>query len=233
MAEQGSQMPSAGSFLSVGLSLQLCFVDQQGNAQYGSSLLGWKTGDWMICEWPYHLGRPVPCRVNEPCLVRYMYDGRFIGYPSVIRDRQLEPFPFLYLAFPQSVEELALRKHARVSFKDPLPIKISECGPAGRRTDRRTIDGLMHDLSLTGCCVALPARAAWTPGTAVCLAFELRGIGHVSNLSGVVKNVAEGPRHTELGIEFIFTGTEFIEYRGWGGTVRKAIESCVLQKSAV
>ena len=56
MADHGSFPQPAGSFLSVGLPLQLCFAEQRGNAQYGSSLLGWKAGDWLVCEWPYHLG---------------------------------------------------------------------------------------------------------------------------------------------------------------------------------
>jgi hypothetical protein len=231
MADQGPFTQSAASFLSVGLPLQLGFAEQQGNAQYGSSLVGWKAGDWLVCEWPYHLGQPVPCQVNDPCLVRYMFDGRFIGYPSVIRDQQLRPFPFLYLAFPQSVEELALRKHARVSLKEPLLIHIQDASRSARSSAPPVVGAMMHDLSLTGCCVALSSPVPWAPGTALRLEFELRGIGHISNLAGIVKNRVEGPSHTEIGIEFLFTGSEFIEYHGWGGTVRKAIESCVVQKS--
>ncbi|HJR77486.1 MAG TPA: flagellar brake protein [Nitrospiraceae bacterium] len=233
MVDRGPLAHPAGSFLSVGLPLQLCFAEQQGSMQYGSSLIGWKAGDWLVCEWPYHLGQPVPCQVNDACLVRYMFDGRFIGYPSVIRDQQLRPFPFLFLAFPQSVEEVALRRHTRVSLKEPLLINIEETARSGRLSSQRVVGAMMHDLSLTGCCVTLPGRATWGPGTSLRLEFELRGIGHISNLSGVVKNLVEDPHHAEIGIEFLFTGMEFIEYRGWGGTVQKAIECCILQRSAL
>jgi hypothetical protein len=234
MADQGPYAPASASFLSVGLPLQLCLGDHHGNAQYGSSILGWKTGDWLICEWPYHLGLPVACQINDPCLVRYMFDGRFIGYPSVIRDQQLQPFPFLFLAFPQSVEEVALRKHARVSLKEPLLINIESCRPFGDASNQRVVGAMMHDLSLTGCCAEVRSRMlTWAPGASVRLEFELRGVGHISNLNGIIKNLTDFPDHTEIGIEFVFTGSEFIEYRGWGGTVRKAIECCVLQKSAL
>ena len=163
-----------------------------------------------------------------------MFDGRFIGYPSVIRDQQLQPFPFLFLAFPQSVEEVALRKHARVSLKEPLLINIEDCGPVGRGSDGRIVGAMMHDLSLTGCCVEVRGRImSWAPGAHVRLEFELRGVGHISNLHGIIKNLPDFPDHPEIGIEFVFTGSEFIEYRGWGGTVQKAIECCVLQKSAL
>lgn len=233
MSDHGSIVQPAASFLSVGLPLQLCFAEQHGNAQYGSSLLGWKAKDWLICEWPYHLGQPVACHVNDSCLVRYLFDGRFIGYPSVIRDQQLQPFPFLFLAFPQSVEEVALRKSARVSLKEPLLIKIEVCSLPGHPLDQCVIGAMMHDLSLTGCCVVVRGRTTWGTGTNLRLEFELRGIGHVSNLNGIVKNLIEYHDHTEIGIEFLFTGMECIEYRGWGGTVRSAIECCVLQKSAL
>lgn len=234
MSTHAVTSPSSAPFLSVGLPLQLCFVEQHGQTQYGASLFGWKAGEWLLCEWPYHLGQPVACQTNDACLVRYMFEGRFIGYPSVILNQQLQPFPFLYLAFPQAVEEVALRRHTRVSLKEPLLIKIEECShPLGVPT-KRIVGGMMHDLSLTGCGVVIEGRAStWVPGTVLRLEFELRGIGHVTDLSGVVKNLNESSSQTELGIEFIYTGMEFIEYRGWGGTVRKAIECLVLQKSAL
>lgn len=33
-----------------------------------------------------------------------------------------------------------------------------------------------------------------------------------------------------IGVEFRFNQMEYIEYRGWGGTVQNAIEQCVQQK---
>jgi hypothetical protein len=70
-------------------------------------------------------------------------------------------------------------------------------------------------------------------GLTVQLEFELIGIGHVSNLTGVIKNVAEHENTTSIGIEFHFGGKECIEYRGWGGSVQNAIEYAVLQKQHV
>jgi hypothetical protein len=67
-------------------------------------------------------------------------------------------------------------------------------------------------------------------GATVYLEFELIGIGHVTQLAGVIKSIAERDGALSLGIEFRFNGKEAIEYRGWGGSVQKAIEYSVMQR---
>jgi hypothetical protein len=91
--------------------------------------------------------------------------------------------------------------------------------------------GLVQDLSVAGCRVAFQQPCSTLlPGDTVLLEFELIGIGHVSDLTGVIKNVAEHESAKSIGVEFRFNGKECIEYRGWGGSVQKAIEYAVLQK---
>jgi hypothetical protein len=67
-------------------------------------------------------------------------------------------------------------------------------------------------------------------GATVSLEFELIGIGHIAHLAGTIKNIAERDSALSLGIEFRFNGKESIEYRGWGGSVQKAIEYSVMQR---
>lgn len=233
MADHGFIPQTPASFLSVGIALQVSLGDHNSKTQYGSTLLGWKEGAWLICEWPFHLGQPIACEIGASCLIRYMFDGKFIGYHSDIREKHLQPFPLLLLAFPQAIQQVSVRKHARVPIQEPLlMIRIEDRNLASGATQKNIIGGLLRDVSVSGCC-ALVQRPAYElcPGTSVRLEFELIGIGHISNLNGTVKNVSEHLTHTEIGIEFLFNGTEFIEYRGWGGSVQKAIEYCVLQRS--
>lgn len=56
MGESGLSCQSAASFLAVGLSLQMQLPTVDNRGQYGSSLLGWREGAWLMCEWPYQLG---------------------------------------------------------------------------------------------------------------------------------------------------------------------------------
>jgi hypothetical protein len=62
------------------------------------------------------------------------------------------------------------------------------------------------------------------------LEFELPGLGRVTNLTGVVKNTTRQPGRRTTGIEFRFQQMEYIEFRGWGGTVQRAIEHYVSQR---
>jgi len=225
--------PVHSSILMVGLPLQLVIGSGQGKVNCGSTLLGWKERAWLICEWPFHFGQAVPCEAGTRCLVRYLVDGKLIGYESEVRTTQTTPVPLLYLAFPQTVEEIHLRKHVRVPSNEPLLLTRVD-GTGAVCVDSKgdsTMGGLVQDLSVAGCRVVFQqSRLTFLLGSTVHLEFELIGIGHVSHLTGVIKNVAEHENTKSIGIEFSFDGKGCIEYRGWGGSVQKAIEHAVLQK---
>jgi Flagellar protein YcgR/PilZ domain len=225
--------PVRSSILVVGLPLQLVIGSGQGQVNCGSTLLGWKERAWLICEWPFHFGQAVSCETGTQCLVRYLVAGRLVAYESKVCLTQLSPLPLLYLSFPQKVEEILLRKDARVVSNEPL---LMVQGPQGHatlalRNGSAPIGGLLQDLSLSGCRIIIQSsRTDVVLGATVYLEFELIGIGHVARLTGVIKNIAEREGARSLGVEFRFTGNETIEYRGWGGNVQKAIEYSVMQR---
>jgi c-di-GMP-binding flagellar brake protein YcgR len=235
MNEMVVSVPPAASFLSVGLPLKISFAVGQQKVMYGSTLLGWKDHGWLICEWPLQLGHDRQLEAGTPCTVSYLHEGKLVGYRSEIRDRISSPVPLLFMAYPKTVEEMHLRKHVRVSSSEPILLM--------RRTDRGhsseaslpTSDyfgGLLKDLSKGGCSVVLAQRPAWLcPDSLLRLEFELPGLGHITNLTGVVKNSDLSHGGDMVGIEFRFNELEYIEYRGWGGSARQAIEQWTLQKS--
>lgn len=80
--------------------------------------------------------------------------------------------------------------------------------------------------------MTLVRRPAWLrSGATVRLEFELPGLGHITNLTGVVKSVDVRHGSETIGIEFRFDQMEYIEYRGWGGSVKNAIEQWAAQKT--
>jgi hypothetical protein len=231
MTERGLSRPSS-SFLAVGLSLQLSLSAEKTGAQYGSSFLGWKEEGWLICEWPFHLGHPVPWSAGTVCLLRYIYEGKMIGFPSEVLSTHMQPFPFLLLAFPAFLDEVPLRKHCRVPANEPIVLRRASDVLAAARSDTwAPIGGLLMDVSASSCGVLVQRPVQdFFPGMVLRVEFEIVGVGHVSNLAGVVRNLSSKTGVTHLGLEFRFDGKEAIEYRGWGGSVQKALESFVLQK---
>ena len=225
--------PSYPSILVVGLPLQLVIGSGHDKVNCGSTLLGWKAQAWLICEWPFHFGQAVPCETGTHCLVRSMVAGKLVAYQSEVRMSQTSPLPLLYLAFPRRVEEIHLRKEARVASNEPLLLVQGPQGNAMLALPNGSvpIGGLIQDLSATGCRIIVQrSRADVTLGATSYLEFELIGVGHVTHLAGTIKNIAERDGTLSLGIEFRFNGKETIEYRGWGGSVQKAIEYSVMQR---
>ena len=115
--------------------------------------------------------------------------------------------------------EPILLRHAN----DGLPIP-----PSGTLTH---IGGLLTDLSIAGCAILLQRPVQeFLPGMVLRVEFEIVGTGRVGNLACLIRNVTTQGGETQLGLEFRFDGKETIEYRGWGSTVQKAIESFILQR---
>ena len=114
---------SVSGFLAVGISLHITLSQDETNAQYGSSILGWKQGSWLICEWPFHLGKPIPCGPGTGLLLRYIYQGKMIGFHSEILNTHVDPFPFLLLSFPSTLDEVPLRKHCRMPANEPILLR--------------------------------------------------------------------------------------------------------------
>lgn len=225
--------PSPTSFLSVGLAIKLSLTFDGQKVMYGSTLLGWKDHAWLVCEWPLQLNHDQQVESGTPCTVSYFHDGKLVGYRSEIRDLIASPVPLLFVAYPKAVEEMHLRKHLRASANEPILLMRTDSMNTSTSVLPASsyLGGLLKDLSGGGCSVMLDQRPEWLrSGSTVRLEFELPGIGHITNLTGVVKNVDVREDSDMIGIEFRFNELEYIEYRGWGGSVRNAIEQCVVQK---
>jgi hypothetical protein len=234
MKEVVASSPPSASFLTVGHPLKIALASGEQKAVYGSTLVGWKEHAWLVCEWPAQLGHEADIPRGTACTVSYLRDGKLVGYQSAIRDMVRLPVPLLFLAFPKTVEEMHLRKHARVTSCEPALLMRAEGGPSSTAFLPSCSDytgGVVKDFSLGGCSIAVITRPSWLrPGSTIRMEFELPGLGHVTNLAGMVKNAVAGDHAELIGVAFQFDGMEYIEYRGWGGTVQEAIERCIEQK---
>lgn len=233
MNEIAVSVPPAPSFLSVGLSLKIAFTCDQQKVTCGTTLLGWKEHAWLVCEWPLQLGHDRRIAGGTPCTVSYFHEGKLVGYRSEIREVIISPVPLLFMAYPKAVEEMHLRKHLRVPANEPLLLMRADHDDSSKSVLPACdyVGGLLKDLSESGCSVLLVRKPSWLRlGTTVRMEFELPGLGHITNLTGVVKNIDMRHGNGMIGIEFRFNKLEYIEYRGWGGSVRQAVEQCVCRR---
>jgi hypothetical protein len=231
MNEVTTIQPTPTSFLTVGLPLKLSITLNGQKGMYGSTLLGWKDYAWLVCEWPLQVGHGTVISQGTPCTVSYLRDGKLVGYRTEIRDMLSAPVPLLFIAFPQTVEEMHLRKHARVSSCEPIVLERVDGHAASEPPSSKIVGGLLQNLSIGGCSVTVPHAPVWLrSGTTLRMEFELAGLGHVTNLTGLVKSAEAAEGTWTIGIAFRFQEMEYIEYRGWGGSVHQAIEQWTSQK---
>lgn len=236
MSQIAARQPPSGWFLTIGLPLKLSFALGAQQGVFGSTLLGWKEHAWLICEWPSQVAHGTEIPRGTVCSVSYEHAGQLVGYRSEIRDLVSAPVPLLFLAYPQLVESMHLRKYMRVLSREPVLLERVEDGrlsQSGGRPSPDMIGGMFRDLSLGGCSIVLDQSHHWIkPGQKVRMAFELAGLGHVTNLTGIVKSADIHDSACLVGIEFRFHEMEYIEYRGWGGSVHDAIQKWTSQKGA-
>ena len=211
-------------FLSVGVVLQFIFPADGEDIQCSGALLGWKENGFLITEWPQYKGRPVEVSDQAPCVVRYLTEGRMVGFRTEVCAVQHVPEPLLFLVYPTKIEQVVLRKNPRVLLSQPISLIRGDQRPI-------VVTGVMRDLSSAGCRIETGEGGYEFPvDTGVRMEFGLPGVGHISNLTGSVRNVSVQGRRMVLGVEFQYHQLEFIEFHGWGGTVKKAIEQFVSQR---
>jgi hypothetical protein len=215
----------------VGSRLQLTLSLPNEDLACAASLAGWKVGGYLIAELPAQEDVP-DILPRTACEVRHLIAGRLVGYHTEVRGTYAAPERLLVLAFPRRIDPILARKHPRVSLRQA--VRLAPAQPAAGSRPHH-IDpparGIIEDLSPTGCRVELAHDSDHLqPGVTVKLAFELPGLGQVSNLSGKVKYRRTEPMRSLAGIEFRFQQMEFIEFKGWGGTVKRAIEQFVIMR---
>ena len=216
----------------VGTSVQLTVSLASEDLCCKATLLGWKIGAYVITDLPVHEGIPIEAVPGSPCEVRHLSGGRLLGYCTEVRSIQTAPEPLLFLAFPQRIDQILARKYPRVQLRQavrmtPVHVEaVSSVVPA-----RTALFGTIEDLSTAGCRIELmETEMCLPPGTLLKLEFDLPGLGRVSNLTGRLKYWRTEPMRILAGIEFQFHQTEIIEFKGWGGTVKRAIEQFVVMR---
>ncbi len=149
--------------------------------------------------------------------VRYLHSGAIFGFRCTIIKHLFSPFPLFFLTFPEKVESYNLRRHKRIPCLLPVTTRIGET----------SINGLMTDLSLSGCGVTLTLMRKYQPVVAVDdevqVVCSLFGEDGRDCLRCQIKRSAADSGKIELGLKFV----DLPE------TTRKAILSYIQSAAAI
>lgn len=141
-------VPVSTEYFRVGTPLQLT-VSQKGQVRSAYSvLLGYRAGRFLLVELPSVGGRALVITSESAVRVRYLLEGRLLGFSCESLKVQFSPEKLLFLNYPRRVDQLALRRHERVRVSVPTLLRIGDA-PQQLKAETR-------DLSVSGCGVLMP-----------------------------------------------------------------------------
>jgi c-di-GMP-binding flagellar brake protein YcgR len=185
--------------LRIGMGTTLQFQIGKKGAEFRATavLVGLVPDEYLIIRVP-----PIPgilSRLNEgdPMIVRYLYGGNLYGFTSKILTQIYKPTLMLFVAYPEAVETLNLRRTPRVQC----------CFPATLTRNSRTFRAVVLDISQGGSRVGLDidevGAFSFEIDQTVKLRFHLTGVAAPEQvIMGRIKNLKKDALHCEIGIQF-------------------------------
>jgi len=181
MAEQDGKRVELG--LNIGGFLNLQLSQRNDGQRWTARLIGFLDGESMLVTTPHDGGAPVPFYTHDGVTVRYLAGREIHGFTTWVRKVAVQPFPYMHLAFPRTIERVPFRQEERVPMD--LPVKYQsvtqsdECG-----------DGRILDLSAAGALLKAP-ESLGMPGDEVRLQFDVVFAGLESHVDvcATIRNV--------------------------------------------
>lgn len=191
-------VPVSTEYFRIGTPIQLT-VSQKGQVRSAYSiLLGYRATRFLLTELPALDGRALAITPGTPLRVRYLLEGRLLGFSTESLKVQFTPERLMFITYPQRVDQLALRKHERVRVSLPTYVRAGD--------DPRQIPAETRDLSISGCGVIFgPEGKTLQRGTPLTVYFRTpgdAGLFKARAWARTVKSRRDG--NTWVGCEFDF-----------------------------
>lgn len=114
----------------VGDRLQIEIPTRQHDQRYFTTLVGYVHNISVLVRNPVVNGLPLPMRDNEKLIVRGFSGLEAFSFETQVDRVCIAPFPYLHLAFPQTIRITPVRHEIRVKAHLPVSIKPKEGGSA-------------------------------------------------------------------------------------------------------
>jgi c-di-GMP-binding flagellar brake protein YcgR len=176
---------------------QLFIRVPESEKQFTSYLVGRETGRYLIVRTPAPPDSPYRLSESETIRVRYAHMGEIFEFRSSVIKLIQDPFALSFLAYPEQVEHVNLRKFPRISC----------CIPAALSHQGFSHSGLILDISRSGCrfCLKPGSYMGTLPrvGDNIRIAFPIFDIEGARQFDGTIRNLSTDARGDSLGIEFV------------------------------
>jgi len=149
-----------------GDALQLQPMLEGQSERYTVRVIGVMKPTSVLVTAPAVEGKLVFVREGQPFLVRAFSGLNVCAFKAKVLKSQLAPFPYLHLAYPDSVQAMRIRKAMRAPVQIIAAIQEGEGG-------RQVAAGMMTDISVGGARILCPQRFA-EKDAHVYLSFKVR-----------------------------------------------------------
>jgi len=187
--------------LPVGSSIQLIgYLDKR---KLSSRIIGWSEGEFVVIEHPVVQGELALLPKDAAVVCRGMVDGRTYAFKSHVVHVMTQPFNYLFLGYPNEIQEISARKGLRVALDVSVNVVLSSRDSTAPPPGVGSLTGIIRDLTNSGCTVAFPKEKEIDLKAVACafLTFELPNGISVKDLKATVDPeapVVEGESSLEL-----------------------------------
>ncbi len=183
--------------LSPGDPVQLQTLHPTHAERYQVRMIGVHAPVSLLVTAPTAQGKLIFVKEGQQFLVRGFVGKDAVAYKTRVLKSNLSPFPYLHLAYPQTVQSMRIRASARV----PVDLVTAVTGPQGQAAAR------LVDLSVGGARLMSPRPFA-EKGNEVKLSFRINpsGMDVYLTLGAVVRALHReeaGPQQVATGVEFV------------------------------
>jgi len=169
-------------------------------SRYKSHVVGVERFHYAICKLPISPGITSALSLGSGLTVRFENSGTIYGFHSMVLDCIFKPSNMLVFSYPNKIETVRLRNHARV--KCMLPASVSSGA-------HYSFDGFLGDISQSGCRMIVVHEAMHRihklimVGDTVDIRLPLDGLRTYS-CKAVLKSFRKTPNALTMGFSFDF-----------------------------
>lgn len=186
--------------LTPGSGIQLQFHNR-GSERLISRIIGYLPGASILVSTPKSDEKIILLRKNQTLTVRFFHNTTACAFETQILHSCSQPFPYLHLAYPETIASDEVRKARRVSTKLETNLS-SKTESRGRQLGR----GMISDFSTTGAKV-LSRKDIADVGDVIDITTTLQ-IAHISKILNIKATVRGKNPASEQNFSYIY-GLEF------------------------